>query len=490
MELAATEEGKLLGVRVKMLCDMGAYYQLLSPGIPMLGAWLYGGCYTADAYWFEYTGVFTNQPPVDAYRGAGRPESAYAIERAMDALARKVGKDPVEVRRMNFMAPFTEATTCAGGLQYDSGNYQATLDRALDLVEYEHLRKEQENRRQAGDAKQLGIGLSTYIELCGWAPSQVVGSLRYGAGGWDSSTIRVLATGTVEVITGTSPHGQGHVTSWSQIAADTLGVSIDDVVVLHGDTAVSPLGLDTYGSRSGPVGGTAVYLAARRLLDKARTIAAHELEVAEDDLEFEGGRFAVKGAPDKARTIQDLGTAAWTAHNLPPGLEPGLEATYVFDPPNLTFPAGAHICVVEVDTETGDVRVVKYVAIDDVGKVINPMIVDGQIHGGVAQGIGEALFEEAVFDERGNLSTSTMTSYLVPSAPEIPSFTLDRIETPSTTNPLGVKGVGETGTDAAPPAVMNAVIDALSHLGITEMDMPATPERVWRAIQRAKGGAA
>jgi aerobic carbon-monoxide dehydrogenase large subunit len=484
IELAATEEGKLLAVRVKMLCDMGAYFQLLTPGIPMLGAWLYSGCYTADAYSFQYTGVFTTQTPTDAYRGAGRPEAAYAIERAMDALARKVGKDPVEIRRLNFMPPFTEPTTQAGGLQFDSGNYQETLDRALALAGYEDLRAEQRARRERGDTRQLGIGFSTYIELCGWAPSQVTGAIRYAGGGWDAAVVRVLPSGKVEAVTGTSPHGQGHVTAWSQIVADDLGVPFEDVEVLHGDTQVAPLGLDTYGSRSAPVGAVAVHLACQRLVEKARRIAAHELEVAEEDLEFGAGSFTVKGAPDKARTIQEIAFHAWQAHNLPADVEPNLEASYVFDPPNLTFPAGAHICVVEVDTQTGQTDIVKYVAVDDCGKAINPMLVDGQIQGGIAQGIAEALYEEAVYDENGTLLTSSMASYAVPSATEIPSFILDRIETPSTTNPLGVKGIGEAGTNASPPAVINAVVDALSHLGVTDIQMPATPERVWRAIHR------
>jgi aerobic carbon-monoxide dehydrogenase large subunit len=485
MEIAATEEGKIRAVRARLLADMGAYLQLVTPGIPLLGAFLYSGVYGADAYHFECTGVFTNKVPTDAYRGAGRPEATYAVERAMDALARRVGKDPVEIRRMNFLPPFTEATSVVSGLQFDSGNYGATLDRALDLVGYEDLRKEQQVRRERDDPKLLGIGLSTYIEMCGLAPSQVLASLRYAAGGWDAATIRMLPTGKVVVVTGTSPHGQGHETSWSQIVADALGVPYEDVEVLHGDTAVSPLGMDTYGSRSVSVGGVALHHAAEKIVDKARKIAAHELEVAEEDLDYEAGKFTVKGAPDRARTIPEIAFAAWTAHNLPPGLEPGLEATHVYDPPNFTFPSGAHVCVVEVDRDTGEVKVVKYVAVDDCGTIINPVIVEGQVHGGVAQGIAEALYEEAIYDDEGNLMTSNMSSYRVPSAAELPSFTLDRTETPSSTNPLGVKGIGEAGTIAAPPAVMNAVIDALAPFGVTDLDMPATPERVWNAIRGA-----
>jgi carbon-monoxide dehydrogenase large subunit len=488
MEVAATEEGKLLAVRVRVLADFGAYCQLVTPGIPLLGAFIYHGPYDPEAYVFECTGVLTNKTPTDAYRGAGRPEATYAIERIMDSLARRVGKDPAEVRRLNFIPPFSEPRETAGGLQFDSGNYGVTFDRALELFGYEDLRREQETRREGYAPKELGIGISTYIEMCGLAPSQVLSALRYGAGGWDAATVRCHPTGKVTVITGTSPHGQGHATSWAQIAADELGVPFDDVEVLHGDTAVAPLGMDTYGSRSLAVGGVALYHAAERLREKARRIAAHELEVAEDDLEWANGRFQVAGTPERAKTIPEVAFSAWTAHNLPPGIEPGLEATYVFDPPNFTFPAGAHICAVEVDTETGEVEIVKYVAVDDCGNVINPMIVEGQVQGGVAQGIAEALYEEAVYDESGNLLTSSMHSYRIPSAAELPSIVTDRTVTPSTTNPMGVKGVGEAGTIAAPPAVVNAVLDALEPLGVTQIDIPLTPERVWRAIQDAKGG--
>jgi len=489
VEIAATEEGELRGVRVKILVDMGAYLMIITPGTPLLGAWLYAGLYDADAYSVEFTGVFTNKTPTDAVRGAGRPESTYAIERVMDALARRVGKDPAEIRRLNFMPPFDEPRQVASGLEFDSGNYEAALDKALELAGYDELRREQVQRRDRNDTKQLGIGLSTYIEMCGNAPSQVLAAVKYGAGGWESASLTCHPTGKITVVTGTSPHGQGHVTTWSQIAADELGVPIEDVEVVHGDTAVSALGMDTYGSRSAAVGGTALYLAAQKIKEKARTLAAHELEVAEDDVEFRDGKFQVRGAPERAKTIPDLAFSSWTAHNLPEGMEPGLEATYVFDPPNFTFPFGAHVCAVEVDTETGETTIRKYVAVDDVGNVINPMIVEGQVHGGVAFGIAEALYEEAVYDEQANLLTSSMHSYRIPSAAELPPFVTDRTVTPSTTNPLGVKGVGETGTIGAPPAVVNAVIDALQPLGVTHIDKPVTPERVWRAIQDAKGGA-
>ena len=488
IEVAATEEGKLLGVRAHTFADMGAYLMLVTPGIPILGAFLWAGPYTADCYSVEFTGVFTNKTPTDAYRGAGRPEATYAVERIMDALARRVGKDPAEVRRMNFLPPFDEATATPGGLEFDSGNYEASLDSALELAGYEQLRKEQAHRRDNKDGKQIGIGISSYIEMCGLAPSQVLASVRYAAGGWDSATIRCHPTGKVTLITGTSPHGQGHETTWSQILADELGVAFEDIDVLHGDTAVSPLGMDTYGSRSVSVGGVAIHFAAGKIRDKARKIAAHELEVAEEDLEFSGGKFAVKGAPDRAKSIAEIAFSAWTAHNLPDDTEPGLEATYVFDPPNFTFPSGSHICAVEVDTETGQTEIVRYVAVDDCGTIINPTIVEGQVHGGVAQGISEAMFEEAVYDENGVLLTSSLANYRVPSAAELPSLTLGSTVTPSSTNPLGVKGVGEAGTIAAPPAVLNAIIDALQPLGVTHIDMPATPERVWRAIKSAQGG--
>lgn len=484
--IAGTEDGNIIGMKFVELCDMGAYYQLLTPGIPELGGWVYMGPYKTDAYWYEYTGVMTNATPTDAYRGAGRPEATYVIERLVDAFARRIGKDPADVRRMNLHPPFEEATTFVMGLNIDSGNYEPTFDRALELADYEQFRKEQAARREAGDRKQIGIGLSSYIEMCGLAPSNILGAIGYVAGGWDAAEIECRPFGNVVVRTGTSPHGQGHETTWAQLVADGLGVDFDSVEVLHGDTSVSRLGMDTYGSRSASVGAEALARAIEKVKEKARVIAAHELEVAEDDLEWSDGALRVKGAPDKARTIPDIATTAWQAHALPPGVEPVLEGTAVFDPPNFTWPAGTHVCVVEVDTETGATDIVRYVAVDDCGRVINPMIVDGQVHGGVAQGVAEALYEEAIYDEAGNLTTSSMTQYLVPSAVEIPTMVLDRTVTPSTTNSLGVKGIGEAGTIASPPAVVNAVIDAVSHLGVTHIDKPASPERVWRAIQAAK----
>ncbi|TMK94644.1 MAG: xanthine dehydrogenase family protein molybdopterin-binding subunit, partial [Actinobacteria bacterium] len=383
--LAGTEDGKILGLKFVELADMGAYFQLLTPGIPELGGWVYMGPYDVEAYWYEFTGIMTNATPTDAYRGAGRPEATYVIERLVDTFARRIGKDPAQVRRMNLHPPHADAQTSIMGLNIDSANYEPTFDRALELAEYDQMRKEQAARRESGDVRQIGIGLSSYIEMCGLAPSEILGALRYVAGGWDAAEIECRPFGKVVVRTGTSPHGQGHETSWSQIVADGLGVTPDDVEVLHGDTAVSRLGMDTYGSRSAAVGGEALRQAVEKVKEKARIIAAHELEVSEDDLEWAEGVFRVRGAPDKARTIPDLATSAWHAHSLPQGVEPVLEGTAVYDPPNFTWPAGTHVCVVEVDTETGQTDVLRYVAVDDCGVVINPMIVDGQVQGGVAQ---------------------------------------------------------------------------------------------------------
>ena len=488
IELAATSEGKILGMRVKLLDDMGAYLQLLTPAIAVSGAPLYPGVYNFDAFAIEIKGVFTNLTPTDAYRGAGRPEAAFAIERAMDSLARKLDMDPAEVRRRNFYEPFDEPTGNPAGLQYDSFNLQAVLDRVLELADYRGLREEQRRRRESGDPVQLGIGFSTYTEICGLGPSQALAAM--GGGGWEAANVRMLLTGKVEVATGSTPHGQGHETSWSQIAADALGVTPDDVVVLHGDTASVPYGRDTYGSRSLAVGGIAVHLACQKIVDKAKKLAAHMLEAAEGDIEFEGGRFSVAGSPDQNVTIQDVSAAAFAATDLPEGMEPGLNENMVYDPPNFTFPFGAHICVTEVDTETGFTRIRDYYAVDDCGPVINPPIVDGQLHGGIAQGIAQALYEEAVYDEDGNLTTGSMVDYLVPGAPELPNYTLDRTVTPSPSNPLGVKGVGEAGTIGAPPAVINSIVDALSPYGITHIDMPASPFKVWQSVQNAQGQAA
>ncbi len=490
IEIAASNDGKIQGMRVELIADMGAYLQLGTSLIPVLGAFMYPGIYDFDAYSFKCLSVFTNKTPTDAYRGAGRPEAAYAVERVMDALARRLDMDPAEVRRKNFHPKFDEPRNQPAGIQYDSGDYELTLDKVLELADYQGLREEQRQRRETNDPVQLGIGFSTYTEICGIAPSKVVAALGGGGAGWEMASVRLLASGKAEVVTGTSPHGQGHVTSWSQIAADALGVPVEDVEVIHGDTASSPWGRDTYGSRSLPVGGVAVHLAAEKVIDKAKKVAAHMLEASEDDLEFVGGKFSVAGSPDRGVTIQDIAGAAYLAADLPEGMEPGLSEEHFFDPPNFTFPFGAHICVTEVDTETGKVKVRDYFAVDDCGPVINPIIVDGQLHGGIAQGLAQALYEEAVYDENGNLVTGSMVDFLIPGAPELPNFTLERTVTPSPSNPLGVKGVGEAGTIGAPPAAINSVIDALSHLGVTHIDMPALPFNVWRTIQEAQGGRA
>jgi carbon-monoxide dehydrogenase large subunit len=483
LTFAATRDGNITAIKSEAWCAMGAYLELVTPGIPLLGAWIYSGPYEIPNYSVTFTGVFTNTTPTDAYRGAGRPEATYVLERTMDALARELGMDPVELRRKNFVKEFPH--TMASGLTIDSGDYEASLDKLLDHLGLDAIRSEQAERRERGDVKQLGVGFSTYNEMCGLAPSRILGAIRYAVGGWDSATVRFQPLGSVQVVTGTSPHGQGHETTFAQIVADQFGVSVDDVEVIHGDTASSQLGMDTYGSRSLAVGGIALYHASEKIIAKARKIVAHQLEVSEDDLEFENGAFAVKGSPDRKMTIQAAAFAAHAAHDLPDGMEPGLEETAVYDPPNFSWPAGAHAAVVEVDTETGDTRLIRYVAVDDVGNPVNPQIVDGQVHGGLTQGIAAALYEEGAYDEEGNLLTTTMTTYLVPSAAEVPSYETDRTETRAD-NPLGVKGVGETGTIASAPAVINAVVDALSHLGVTDVGLPATPERVWRAIEEVR----
>ncbi len=445
---------------------------------------IYNGAYDIPNYSVTFTGVFTNTTPTDAYRGAGRPEATYVIERTIEALAEELGMDSLELRRKNFISEFP--ATLASGLTIDAGDFHAALDKLLELLDLDSIRADQKARREHGDVKQLGVGFSTYTEMCGLAPSRILGAVRFAVGGWDSATIRVQPLGSVQVVTGTSPHGQSHETTWAQIVADQLGVDVDAVEVLHGDTAVSQLGMDTYGSRSLAVGGVALWHASQKIIGKAREIVSHQLEVSPDDLEFANGSFSVKGSPDRTMSIQEIAFQAHAAHNLPDGLEPGLEATAVYDPPNFSWPSGAHAAIVEVDTETGDTRLVRYIAVDDVGVPVNPEIIDGQVHGGIAQAISAALYEEGIYDEDGNLLTTTMTNYLVPSAAEFPSFETDRIETSSPTNPLGVKGVGETGTIAATPAVINAVVDALSHLGVSDIQLPATPERVWRAIEEAK----
>ncbi|MEV0129432.1 xanthine dehydrogenase family protein molybdopterin-binding subunit [Dactylosporangium sp. NPDC050688] len=485
--LTATRDGTLTGVDVKLIANMGAYLGLVGPGVPVLGAFMFNSIYKVPAYRFECTGVFTNTTITDAYRGAGRPEATYAIERAMDDLAAELGVDPVELRRKNWIKAEEFPFTTVAGLVYDSGDYDAATDKALDLFDYAGLRAEQQRRRDSGDPVQLGIGVSTYTEMCGLAPSRLLGALRYAAGGWETASVRVLPTGKVEVVTGTSPHGQGHVTAWSQIVADELGVAFEDVEVLHGDTRTSHKGLDTYGSRSLAVGGVALVEACRKVRDKARVVAAHMLECSPDDIEFTGGAFRVRGTPDASKTLADTAFAVFAAHDLPDGVEATLDADATFDPQTFSFPHGTHLCATLVDTQTGHVGIHRYVAVDDVGKVVNPLIVEGQVHGGVAQGIAQALHEQAVYDDSGTLLTGSFVEYTIPSAADLPQFVTDRTETPATSNPLGVKGVGEAGAIASTPAVVNAIVDALRPYGVDDILMPCTPERVWRAIKR--GGA-
>lgn len=484
IELAANDDGKITAVRTKIHADMGAYMQLLTGGVPLLGGFLYHGIYDIPNYSFSCTGHFTNLVPTDAYRGAGRPEATFAIERAMDLLAQEVGIDVTEIRRRNFIPTEAFPYESAAGLVFDSGDYAPNLDIALSTVGYEKLRDQQQQRRDAGDSKLLGIGVVTYAEMCGLAPSRVLASLNFGAGGWEHATVRMLPTGVVQVVTGATPSGQGHETAWSQIVADKLGVEVDAIEVLHSDTSISPHGLDTYGSRSLSVGGTAIFLACDKVIDKARLIAAHTLEANADDLEYANGVFSVRGTEGSEFPLAAAAFGAFTAHDLPDGMEPTLEGSVTWDPPNFTFPFGSHVAVVEIDSDTGSVEILDYVAVDDCGNQVNPMIVEGQLHGGILQGIAQALYEEAVYDENGQPKNVTFGDYLVPSATEAPSFRLDSTVTPSPTNPMGVKGVGEAGTIGSAAAIINAISDGLSHLGISDVEMPASPERIWNLIQQ------
>ena len=490
IELAADADGKLTAVRATLLADMGAYLQLVAPGVPLLGAFLYHGLYDVPAYSFTCKSVFTNLTPTDAYRGAGRPEATYAIERAMDALAVVVGAGPDEIRSRNFIPTEKFPYDSPAGLTFDSGNYQPTLDRAKELVDWDGRRAEQAERRAAGATTHLGLGISSYVEMCGLAPSRTLAALNYGAGGWESATVRILPTCKVQVVTGVTPHGQGHETCWSMIVADQLGSDPDDVEVLHSDTAISPLGMDTYGSRSLAVGGTAIWMATEKVIDKARAIAAHMLEANADDLEFAGGTFSVRGSPDQVVPLAGVAFGAFTAHDLPDGMEPNLQAQVTFDPSNFVFPFGTHIAVVEVDEATGAVELLDYAAVDDCGNQINPLIVEGQLHGGIVQGIAQALWEDAAYDADGQCRAANLADYLVPSAAECIDMKLDYTVTPSPSNPMGVKGIGEAGTIASTPAVMNAVVDALRPMGITDITMPASPMTVRRAIEAAQGGSA
>src|SRR5437588_1516025 len=502
IEVGAKNDGTITGLRYNVIADLGAYHQLLTPAIPTLTGLMLSGAYKIPAIQMNVTGVFTNKMATDAYRGAGRPEATYVVERIMDIVARELNLDPVEVRRKNFPRadefPFHTAT----GLEYDSGNYQGALDKALDLSDYQKLRDEQKKSRANG--KLIGIGLSSYVEICALGPSQAM-----PAGGWESATVRIEPTGKVTVMTGASPHGQGQETSFAQLAADELGVSLEDVTVVHGDTSIVQYGIGTFGSRATAVGGTAVLVAIQKLKEKAAKIAAHMLQADSSRLTFESGRYSLQAAtaagvsapvvpvgqapagalPQPATegksslTIQEIALAAHVAKEIPPDTEPGLSATYFFEPKNFTFPFGTHICVVEIDKDTGETKIIKYVAVDDCGKVINPLLVDGQIHGGIVQAIGQALYEEVVYDEQGQLVTGELMDYALPKASQMPWFETDRTETPSPVNPLGVKGVGEAGTIGATPAVVNAVVDALSPYGVKHVDMPVRPESVWKIIR-------
>ncbi|HET9035215.1 MAG TPA: molybdopterin cofactor-binding domain-containing protein [Myxococcaceae bacterium] len=487
VEMGFDTGGKVAGLRVKTVANLGAYLSLFAPCVP---TYLYGtllnGLYDFPAIHCEVDGVFTNTVPVDAYRGAGRPEACYLLERTMDIASRELGVDPAELRRRNLISKDRFPFQTQVALTYDSGNYAPVLARALQMVGYERFRAEQAEARKKG--QYLGLGLSCYIEACGLAPSQVVGSLGAQAGLYESATVRVHPTGKVTVLTGSHSHGQGHETTFAQLVADTLGIPMTDVDIVHGDTGRVPFGMGTYGSRSGAVGGTAIHMSLQKIIDKGRALAAHLLEASPDDVEFKAGRFSVKGSPDRGKTFAEVSLAAYLAHKMPAGHEPGLEMTSFFDPSNFTFPFGTHIAVVEVDVETGRTAVLRYVAVDDVGNVINPMIVDGQLHGGIAQGIAQALWEWADYDEAGQLTTGSLMDYGVPRADQLPSFETDRTVTPSPVNPLGVKGAGEAGTIASTPAVANAVIDALSPFGITHLDLPLTPQKVWKAVQAARSG--
>jgi carbon-monoxide dehydrogenase large subunit len=487
VELGLDADGNFVGLRVHTVANLGAYLSTFAPCVP---TYLYGtlmqGLYTTPAIYVDVTGVFTNTTPVDALRGAGRPEATYLLERVVEQAALETGRDPAELRMQNFIPAFDgitqEGYQTQVALQYDSGNYPGTLQKALANIGYEDLRKQQQAARANG--KLMGIGFSTYIEACGIAPSAVVGSLGARAGLFESAGVRVQPTGKVTVFTGSHSHGQGHETTFAQVVSDGLGVALEDVDIIHGDTESVPFGMGTYGSRSLAVGGTAIVKSMDKIKEKGAKIAAHLLEASEEDLEFAAGNWTVKGT-DKSISFGEVALAAYVPHNFPEDLEPGLDFTSFYDPANFTFPFGAHIAVVEVDAETGAVEIVRYLAVDDVGNIVNPMIVEGQLHGGVTHGIGQAMLEAAVYDENGQLASGSYMDYAMPRADDLPRFETDHQVTPCPHNPLGVKGAGEAGTIASPPAIVNATLDALWHLGVRDLDMPLTPQKVWQAIQQA-----
>jgi carbon-monoxide dehydrogenase large subunit len=478
MELAVQRDGTLLGLRARIIADLGAYFQLLTPIIPTLTGLMIGGCYRVPNLSVEITGVLTNKMSTDAYRGAGRPEATYFIERGMDFVAAELKKDPAELRRKNFPKPKEFPYATATGLIYDTANYQAAMDLALKKSGYKRLRREQAAARKNG--RCIGIGLSSYVEICSMGPSSAM-----PAGGWESATVRIEPTAKVRVLTGSSPHGQGEETSFAQIAADMLGVGIEDVTVVHGDTSAVPYGIGTFGSRTTAVGGTAMYRCLERLRDKLLKIAGHLMQEEPAKLVLRGKQIVSRRDPKKSMSFADVVAAAYTAKTLPAGIEPGLEATDFYEPSNFTYPFGTHVAVVEVDPETGGVRLLKYVAADDCGNVINPLLVDGQVQGGIVQSIGQAFFEEAVYDEQGQLLTGELSDYALPRAADVPWLETFRTVTPTPVNPLGVKGVGEAGTIGAAPALVNAVVDAVARFGVRHMDMPLKRERVWKAIRDA-----
>ncbi len=488
VELAGRRDGTLTALRVRNTANMGAYLSTAAPGVPtILHGLIVQGPYKIPQVAVEVIGVMTNTTPTDAYRGAGRPEATYQIERMVDLFADEIGMDPVEVRRKNLIRAEEFPYDNALGLQYDSGNYHRALEKALEMIDYDAFRKEQEEARKQG--RYLGIGFSTYVEICGLGPSKVAGAVGFQGGLWESATVRVHPSGKVSVFTGASPHGQGEETTFAQIVSQKLGVPFEDVEIIHGDTNRISMGWGTYGSRTTPVAGSAIAIACDRILEKAKKIASHALEASEADLEFEGGAFRVKGVPDKKISFQDITLKAYLAWDLPEGVEPALEAQAFYDPSNFVYPFGTHICVVEVDGETGQVELKRYVAVDDPGPVINPVVAEGQVHGGIVQGIGQALWEGAVYDGRGQLISGTFMDYAMPKARFFPNFETEFTETPSPVNPLGVKGIGETGTIASTPAVVNAVVDALKPFGVKDLEMPLTPEKVWKAMQQGRGDA-
>ena len=483
-------DGTITGLHTKLVADLGAYYQLLTPFIPCFAAFVMSGCYRIPAVQTDIVGVFTNKFATDAVRGAGRPEATHLIEIMIEQGAAELGLDPIEVRRKNFIPKEDFPAEVAVGVVYDSGDYHKTLDRLLQHVDVAAFRKEQEELRAKGIHR--GIGFSTYVEICGLAPSRVVGPSGVGIQGgfWESAIVRVHPSGAATIYTGASPHGQGHETGFAQIVAEKLGIEPEQVEVIHGDTDAGPFGMGTYGSRTLSVGGESAARAAMKVQEKAKRYAAHMLEAAPEDIELADGKYQVRGSPDKGVTLADIALTAYVPEDIPEGMEPGLEDTAFYDPDNFVWPFGAHAAVVDVDAETGKVEVVRYVAVDDCGRAINPLLIEGQVHGGVAHAIGQALFEQVVYDANGQLLTGTFVDYALPTAAELPSFETDRTETPSPVNQLGVKGVGEAGTIAASPTIVNAVVDALRPLGVTYLDMPLTPMRVWQAIQAAQGSGA